>query len=876
MGDVARGASAADGRPVERGAFASLCRLAAARLRAPAAAIGLCDGDGWRPLASVGLDRGVGGAAAAGAPDLALFADAGGKRVLLVPDARRHARLAAHPLVAGAPGFRFVASLPLATGAGRLVGRLCVLDTRARRVTPAMRRTLADLARLAAALLGQHLLTGRLERETAERRESELALRVTAARLRAAVDSLPFQFWMADQHGRCIMQNHEDERCWGEIVGQRIYEPLADMAQNEEWRRQLALAFAGGTVRFEMRYDRGGEPRDVEEIIAPVRLDGELIGVVGLGIDVTARRRAEAALAEAQRRLEALTAADIVGVVFGEDERITGCNREFLRIVGRPDADPAGLTARVLESPGAGVPYARLRSDLLARGRLGPFEHELARPDGSAVPVLMAAALVERGAPMRWLGLVQDIGEQKQAEARIRELADTDALTRLPNRRSFLRTLERELAGLREGELGAVLLLDLDRFKEINDTLGHDAGDALLQAVARRLSAERRATDVMARLGGDEFAVVLVRLRSPDEVRAAGERILASFADPFRHEGHELSVRASVGASLFPNDGQDAAMLLKNADIALYQAKGQGRGNLMFFDPGLRVELEQKRLVADALRQDLARDAVELVFQPQVALATGEHVGFEALVRWRRDGALLPPSAFLPIAEEAGLALPIGRAVARKALEQTRAWLDQGLEPGRVAINVSPAQLRIGDLAGELAGLLASHGLQPARLEIEITENVLLGDGQDRIAAVLRAIHQQGVSIALDDFGTGYASLAHLKRFPVDRLKIDRSFVRDLGAGSGDAAIVLSIVGLAHALGLEVVAEGIETKPQRDFLAGAGCEVGQGFLFARGLAAPAATAYLRRRRAREREHGQASLVAFPPRGAPRGRLVGPA
>ena len=858
-------AEAASACLTEDGAFSSLCRMATARLGLAAAVIGLRGPEGWQPLAMAGLDH----AGAVQALDLARAMRAG-EPALVVRDARRHPRFADHAATLDAAGVRFVASLPLTTSAGDLIGRLCVLDTRARRVTRAVRETLADLARLGAALVGQRLLTTRLEREIAERQDSEQALRVVGARLRAAVDSLPFQFWMVDGQGRCIMQNREDERVWGKIVGQHIYDPVADMEQNQEWRQRLTRAFAGETVSFEMRYDREGGRRDFQEIIAPVDLDDELIGLVGLGIDITARRQAEAALVQAAERTSLALSAGRMGTwewAIAEDRLSWDATQCRLFGVG-PETAPT----TVGEFMALVHPDDRPKLERATRGT-EPYEDEfrIVHADGTTRWIAERGVVTSdlHGQPRHLIGVNYDVTDRRAAEARIRELADTDALTGLANRRSFLLALERELSGLRHGELGAVLLLDLDHFKEINDTLGHDAGDTLLQGVAQRLVAQRRPTDIVARLGGDEFAVILTRLHVAEEVRAISEAILAGFTPTFRHEGHELHIRVSIGVSLFPNDGQDAAVLLKNADIALYQAKGQGRGTSMFFDPGLRLELERKRLVGEALRQGLARDQIELVFQPQVSLANGRHLGFEALVRWRRDGVLLPPGTFLPIAEETGLATSIGRMVALKACEQMRAWLDQGLEPGRMAVNIAATQLKVGDLAGELAGLLASHALEPTRLEIEITENVFLESGQERIAAVLRAVDQLGISIALDDFGTGYASLTHLKRFPVDRLKIDRSFVRDLETDAGDAAIVLSIISLAHALSLEVVAEGIEADTQRAFLANAGCDIGQGFLFGPGLGTEAATRYLRREQERgsapDAAPGQPRLIMFRPR-----------
>jgi len=434
------------------------------------------------------------------------------------------------------------------------------------------------------------------------------------------------------------------------------------------------------------------------------------------------------------------------------------------------------------------------------------------------------------------VGVRTDITSLKQAEAAIKRHAEQDALTGLANRAVVTQRLRELLESRRVGDgVGAVVLLDLDHFKDINDTLGHDAGDALLREVARRLSASVRKSDVVARLGGDEFALVLPGLATPEDAHA----IVAGLHESLRREivisGREFRPSGSIGVTLFPHDGDTPADLFKNADIALYQAKARGRDTWCFFDPALRNRLERRQEISDALRDAIAASQLEVALQPQARTRDGAHTGFEALVRWRRNGEMVSPAEFVQVAEETGLIVPLGSAVLSQSLCAVRALLDRGLEPGQIAVNVAAAQLKNEGFVGEVARLLARYDLPSTRLELEVTENVLLDRSGDKIAETLRRLHALGVTIALDDFGTGYASLAHLKRFPVDRLKIDQSFVRDIGTDPEDAAIARTIINLAHSLGMDVVAEGIETRAQLEFLRLHGCDVAQGYVISRPL-----------------------------------------
>jgi diguanylate cyclase (GGDEF)-like protein len=420
----------------------------------------------------------------------------------------------------------------------------------------------------------------------------------------------------------------------------------------------------------------------------------------------------------------------------------------------------------------------------------------------------------------------------------VRRLALHDLLTGLPNRTLLHDRLDQELArARREGGMVAVLLLDLDSFKDINDTLGHPVGDQLLRAVAQRITTAVRATDTLARLGGDEFALVQPQTRQTAEVLALADKVLATVAKPFDVDGQEVQTSTSIGIALFPQDGQDPDTLLQHAELALYRAKAQGGDQFRFFEPAMDEEAQARRRLERELRQALERGEFVLHYQPQLELASGRLVGAEALVRWNHpERGLLLPGAFIPTAEANGLIRPLGAWVLRGACRQAKAWRERGWDFS-VAVNLSPAQLRHSQFLPMIGEALEEAGLEPARLELEITEGVLMENFEQRGDSFLRGLTADGVRLALDDFGTGYSSLAYLKHLPVRTIKIDRSFVRDLGQDPDALALVRAIVTLGHSLRKRVVAEGVENATQLALLRELGCDEAQGFHIARPLAA---------------------------------------
>ena len=435
-----------------------------------------------------------------------------------------------------------------------------------------------------------------------------------------------------------------------------------------------------------------------------------------------------------------------------------------------------------------------------------------------------------------FIGVQTDITEHKRDEERLAHQSTHDALTGLPNRNLLKDRLQQAIAQTdRSDDSVALLFLDLDHFKLINDSLGHAAGDRMLLGVAERLRACVREGDTVSRHGGDEFVLVLREIDQSHHVAAICEKIFQTIADPFFIQGHSFHVTCSIGIALYPQDGQDTATLFKYADMALYQAKDQGRNHYQFFSREMNERMQERVTLDEALRSAIANDELLLHYQPLVSLSTGQLVGLETLVRWQHpELGSVSPVRFIPIAEESALIASIGEWVLRKACQDMRAWSDQGLTGFQVAVNVSPRQFRDPKLADRIEQVLAEYRIEPRMLSLEITETVLMQDTASS-EATLQQLKRLGVDLALDDFGTGYSSLSYLKRFPFDRVKIDRSFVRDIITDADDAAISKAIISMAHSLGIRVVAEGVETEAQCQFLRRHRCDEMQGYYFSRPL-----------------------------------------
>ena len=498
--------------------------------------------------------------------------------------------------------------------------------------------------------------------------------------------------------------------------------------------------------------------------------------------------------------------------------------------------------------------------DAIRRGQPYSTDHRILMPDGTVRFVHEQAEILpdEAGRPALIVGTTQDITERKQAEEQIRFLADYDSLTHLPNRRLFKERLESVLASARRHKrLVATLFMDLDHFKRINDTLGHSAGDKLLQEVAERLRCRIRPTDAiargdprepdepLARLGGDEFVLSIIDITRGEDAARVALRILEVLKDHFVLEGHEVFITASIGISVYPSDGEDVEALLKNADTAMYHAKSAGRNRYQFYDGSMNSSASHRLSMETGLRRAIERDELVLHYQPQFDVRDGSIVGAEALVRWKHpELGLVPPADFIPLAEETGLIVPIGGWVLCKAFHQSRAWHRDGFGSLRIAVNLSGHQLQ-PRFVRMLEELIRTAGFNPSFLELEITESVFMQRAEETIG-MLNDLKSMGLRISIDDFGTGYSSLSYLKRFPVDTLKIDRSFVRDVATHPDDAAITVAIIAMARSLELETIAEGVETREQLVFLQQQGCSLMQGFLLGRPVPAEEFTRALRK------------------------------
>lgn len=552
-----------------------------------------------------------------------------------------------------------------------------------------------------------------------------------------------------------------------------------------------------------------------------------------------------------QSRLDLLEAQRLAGLgawSYHAGARGVEVSGQLAQLLGLERGAPLGtletLLDHVVEDDREGARRAVEAALRTPRRLTGELRLRDARGEVRWFATTIASLADEHGRVTRLRGAMLDVTARRLAETRVQRLAYHDDLTGLPNRAAFMDHIAEAVE--RAGGLGsrfALLFLDLDGFKEINDSLGHDAGDDLLRQVSQRIRACLRQADRLARFGGDEFLVLIDPVRRRRDVEAVTRKILKAVATPLKLDGLMATVSASIGIAMFPDDGEDPSRLLKNADAAMYQAKQGGRNALRFYAPQINASLREKIALSHDLRAAVARAELAVAYQPIVDGESGRVLGVEALARWRHpERGSIPPAVFVPIAEETGLIGAIGESVLAQACAQMVAW-DAVRPPGTdsseqpyLSVNVSPVQLREEGFARGLRALLAEVGMPPTRLQLELTEGTVMED-PGRAARVLGELSAMGVRIALDDFGTGHSSLAYLRTFPIDCIKIDRAFVLDLGSDGRDAAIVPAIVAIARSLGAEVVAEGVEFAAQRQALVAIGCRVMQGYLFSRPLPA---------------------------------------
>ncbi len=758
-----------------------------------------------------------------------------------------HGEWAGHPLVAGPPHARTVAMLPLAAGDGLVFGTLTVMDSRSRALTAEERAALANIAGFAVARLEARREQGGAGARGAATRE---ALESERAFSRAVIESLGGAFYLVSAGGVVVRWNSIFAAAIGysdaEVAAMRPADFISPR-DRAEVEAGIAAVFQGREVAMEAEIvDRAGNVRPFALTGKPVTLGGERY-MLGVARDITARKRAEQQTARAKERLDlALASSNLALWDWDLAQSRVYFNENWAQILGDPPRESTFSSDKVLELTN---PEDRevFRAALgnAARGVSEEFDCEYRVPnaEGEWIWVHSRGKVTHKdatGRAIRMTGTSTNITKRKRAEERAEYLATRDALTGLPNRVLLHDRLEQGVANAaRHGSGFAFMFIDLDRFKNINDSLGHHVGDELLKGVASRLLACVRATDTVARLGGDEFAVILENLADSggEGAQQVAEKMIEAMAAPMLVEGQTLNTSCSIGISIYPADGRDSGTLMKNADVAMYFAKGKGRNNYQFFSREMNARAQERLSVENYLRLALRRQELVLHYQPRMRVATGELVGAEALVRWQHPRrGLLPPGKFIDVAEDSGLIVPIGEWVIETACAQAAAW--QATRPGmRMSVNLSVEQVVDGErLYTAVAESLRRSGLDPRLLELELTESHLMQEIEEK-AALLNRMGELGVGIAIDDFGTGYSSLSYLKKLPVDAIKIDSSFVRDIGADPNDEAIIQAILAMAHSLRLSVVAEGVETTAQLEALRALDCDEYQGFLESPALAA---------------------------------------
>ncbi|MFA6955216.1 MAG: EAL domain-containing protein [Thermoanaerobaculia bacterium] len=676
-------------------------------------------------------------------------------------------------------------------------------------------------------------------RDIRERRKAEANLRETSSLLRSTLDSTGDCILVLDNDGRIVSYNQRFVEAWQ--IPRRVF----DRGRGEELIRTIldALVAPDAFLDAMMRASTLGDEQsfDVVELkdgrvfervsIARI-LDGNVVGRVWSFREVTEQRRAEVAIQASERRYRHLFERNAAAVYRASIEGvILDCNDAFARILRLDSRDRVvGRTFAELfmESSEREAIVDTLRDG----GSLTGVELALTRHDGSRVWILENVTMINEGGTDVVEGTMVDISTLKIAEEQMEFQAYHDVLTLLPNRRMFTDRLNVAIAqNRRSGSVLAVMFLDLDHFKTINDTLGHTTGDELLLIVADRLRAAVREEDTVARLGGDEFTLLVGGLREIDDAARVAEKVLQAFQESLRLGGRDLVVTASIGVALFPEDGNDAETLLRNADNALYRAKELGRDNYQLCTPQLKMRTMERLSLESRLRGAVERGELELYYQPVLRLDTGELTGLEALLRWNHpERGLLSPDSFISLAEESRLIVPIGTWVLNEALQLSKSLGRVGGDTPRMSVNLSARQLQRAEFPDVVARALERSGVEPSTLELEVTESAAFENTEASIATLNR-LREMGVSIAIDDFGTGYSSLTHLKYMPIDCVKIDRSFIRDLVIDPSDAAIVTAVINIARMLKLRVVAEGVETREQVRFLKERRCYEMQGMLF---------------------------------------------
>ncbi|MCX7291146.1 EAL domain-containing protein, partial [Janthinobacterium sp.] len=677
--------------------------------------------------------------------------------------------------------------------------------------------------------------------DISQRKHHEMRIEALLTEQSAILDNVMFGV-MFVRHRRIISVNRRCEELFGyghaEMTGSStsiVFMTSYDFEEAGE--RQYPALATGGDFSEERQYKR----RDGSlfwALVSGCALDPlrPNEGSIWVYADITARKEAEEKLRLSATVLEHI--ADGVMVVDAGGIIVT-VNPAFTQITGYSEAEALGRHSSLTRSTRHDAAfYQAMWDELTATGFWrGEIWHQRKNGELYLEWLTISAVRDARAGTTHYVGVFSDITLIKESQEKLDHMAHHDPLTALPNRLLFHDRLQHALLrAARDQEQLAVLFIDLDRFKNVNDTLGHHVGDELLQKVAGQLAARLREGDTLARLGGDEFIVLLERVDGEYGATQVAEKLMTMFDQPFTVADHELFVTCSVGISLFPDDALDLNMLIRNADVAMYQAKARGRNGYRFYAPSMTGEGVERLRLETFLRRSLEKNEMFLNYQPQVEIDTGRLVGVEALVRWNHpELGLVPPARFIPLAEDSGFINQLGKWVLDEACRQMMRWQAQGLRVPKMAVNLSVKQFERGSIAGMVADILKETGLEPQRLQLEVTESVIMNTGD--ALGFINDLHAIGVGLAIDDFGTGYSSLAYLKQLPVQTLKIDRSFIKDISTDVNDEAIAIAIIQLGKSMQLSVIAEGVETEEQAAFLLRHGCKLAQGYFYSRPVLA---------------------------------------
>jgi diguanylate cyclase (GGDEF)-like protein/PAS domain S-box-containing protein len=672
------------------------------------------------------------------------------------------------------------------------------------------------------------------------KKESELnnSLPVLKAAIEATVDGL----LVTDKRGKVLCYNQLYVDMWpipGELLTHASHHAIlgycaGQLRDPERFLRSIEEIYVTlAPESFDVFEFRDGR---VFERCAKVKtLEGFTVVLVWSFRDITERRRGESYKAQLAAIIESSNDAIIVKDLNGI---ITSWNDAAEELFGYRSSEMIGSSVLTLIPPDRRGEENRIMSLIKSGKRTGHFETVRWRKGKKSIDVSVTISPVKDSAG-NIIGaskIARDITQRKESQERIEYLAHYDSLTGLPNRALLADRMRIAIENASRYSFRlALLFVDLDRFKLINDSLGHEIGDKLLKAVAGRMQSTVRQTDTVSRLGGDEFVALLGQIHTATDAARVAEKLVAVLSQPYQIEQYKLLLTVSIGISIYPDSGKDASSLMRNADASMYSAKGQGRNRYQFYSEDLTSTSVERLSLEHDLRGALARDEIFPVYQPQIELATGRIVGAEALMRWERlEQGLVLPASFIPVAEDSGLILSLGEHILREACLQARLWHEQQQFEGTIAVNVSAVQFRQNDFTDVVLRALADTGLSPECLELEVTESVVM-HGVESVAQKMRILESHGIKLAVDDFGTGYSSLSYLRQFAIDRLKIDQCFVRDLPENTDAQAIICAIVAMGLSLGLRVMAEGVETEAQARFLQDINCAESQGYLYARPM-----------------------------------------